>query len=231
MHGALYQHDHIVHFYHLHALDWVDVVSALKADPAKTAALSDNVSNAPWGGTVYFKNVQQRLKTFVGQRATRPVLERLLGAPGLQAPARSQPDGDRALHRGAAPAGQGRAHARDLRRQQEPAPAAPGGGRGHLRQRSHARPDRRVPVHHQGNSGLHQERGTSRICWRWPRSTRTVGAIGGTTNFLAWGDFPQTEKEPDSLFMPRGVVMKRDFANVKDGRPGQGERARRPVLV
>ena len=45
--GAQFQHDHIVHFYHLHALDWVDIVSALKADPKKTAALSDNVSNAP----------------------------------------------------------------------------------------------------------------------------------------------------------------------------------------
>ena len=48
--GAQFQHDHIVHFYHLHALDWVDIVSALKADPKKTAALADNVSNAPWGG-------------------------------------------------------------------------------------------------------------------------------------------------------------------------------------
>lgn len=33
--GALYVHDHIVHFYHLHGLDWVDVVSALSADPKK----------------------------------------------------------------------------------------------------------------------------------------------------------------------------------------------------
>ena len=47
LHGAQFQHDHIVHFYHLHALDWVDVVSALKADPAKTAALSNNVSDSP----------------------------------------------------------------------------------------------------------------------------------------------------------------------------------------
>jgi [NiFe] hydrogenase large subunit len=63
--GAQFQQDHIVHFYHLHAPDWVDVVSALSADPKKTAVLSDNVSNAPWGDAVYFKNVQQRLKTFV----------------------------------------------------------------------------------------------------------------------------------------------------------------------
>jgi len=36
--GALYVHDHLVHFYHLHALDFVDIISATKADPAKTAA-------------------------------------------------------------------------------------------------------------------------------------------------------------------------------------------------
>lgn len=65
LHGAQYQQDHLVHFYHLHALDWVDIVSALKADPAKTAALSDNISNASFGGTVYFKDVKQRLQTFV----------------------------------------------------------------------------------------------------------------------------------------------------------------------
>ena len=29
---AQYAQDHVVHFYHLHALDWVDVVSALSAD-------------------------------------------------------------------------------------------------------------------------------------------------------------------------------------------------------
>ena len=38
--------DHVIHFYHLHALDWVDVVSALKADPAATAALAQKVSPA-----------------------------------------------------------------------------------------------------------------------------------------------------------------------------------------
>ena len=39
MHSTLYAQDHLVHFYHLHALDWVDVVSALKADPNATSAL------------------------------------------------------------------------------------------------------------------------------------------------------------------------------------------------
>src|SRR4029450_7191153 len=36
--------DHVIHFYHLHALDWVDIVSALSADPAKTAALAQSLS-------------------------------------------------------------------------------------------------------------------------------------------------------------------------------------------
>ena len=34
--GALYLHDHVVHFYHLHALDWVDITKALEADPKAT---------------------------------------------------------------------------------------------------------------------------------------------------------------------------------------------------
>ena len=37
--ATLYAHDHVVHFYHLHALDWVSPVEALKADPVKTADL------------------------------------------------------------------------------------------------------------------------------------------------------------------------------------------------
>ena len=86
MHGAQYQHDHIVHFYHLHALDWVDVVSALKADPAKTAALSDSVSNAPWGGVPYFKSVQQRLQTFVDSGQLGPFANAYWGHPAYKLP-------------------------------------------------------------------------------------------------------------------------------------------------
>ncbi|WP_283743627.1 nickel-dependent hydrogenase large subunit [Sideroxydans sp. CL21] len=59
-------HDHIVHFYHLSALDWVDVVSALKADPAKTTALAGSLSS--WNGNSHqeFTKVKERLSGFVG---------------------------------------------------------------------------------------------------------------------------------------------------------------------
>ena len=60
--------DHIIHFYHLHALDWVDVVSALKADPAKTAQLAQSISDWPKSSAVYFKAVQDRVKSLVASR-------------------------------------------------------------------------------------------------------------------------------------------------------------------
>src|SRR3970040_472079 len=44
VHGMQTVQDHVIHFYHLHALDWVDVVSALKPDPAGTAAIRKKVS-------------------------------------------------------------------------------------------------------------------------------------------------------------------------------------------
>ena len=58
-------HDHIVHFYHLSALDWVDVTSALKGDPAKTAALAESLS--PWQGNSRreFQKVKDKLADFV----------------------------------------------------------------------------------------------------------------------------------------------------------------------
>ena len=60
-----YIHDHVVHFYHLHALDWVDVVSALKADPAATSQLAQKLSKYPKSSPNYFAEVQKRLTKFV----------------------------------------------------------------------------------------------------------------------------------------------------------------------
>ncbi|SFC93354.1 nickel-dependent hydrogenase large subunit [Flavobacterium phragmitis] len=63
--GALYIHDHVVHFYHLHAFDWVDVVSGLNADPVKTSQLAQSISNWPKSSPGYFSDLQKRLKRFV----------------------------------------------------------------------------------------------------------------------------------------------------------------------
>ncbi len=62
---ALQVHDHIVHFYHLHALDWVDVVSGLSADPKATSELAQSISNWPLSSPGYFRDLQAKLKRFV----------------------------------------------------------------------------------------------------------------------------------------------------------------------
>ena len=58
-------HDQIVHFYHLSALDWVDVTSALKADPDKTASLAEGLSSWSLNNKHEMRKAHERLKTFV----------------------------------------------------------------------------------------------------------------------------------------------------------------------
>jgi hydrogenase large subunit len=77
--GAQYVHDHVMHFYHLHALDWVDVASALTASPAATATLAahNNPTYKPNKGALpdaaYFQTVLTNLNNGLVNR----------GQPGL----------------------------------------------------------------------------------------------------------------------------------------------------
>ena len=63
--GAQFVHDHVMHFYHLHALDWVDVVSALKADPKATSTLAQSISPYARSSPGHFADVQTRVKKLV----------------------------------------------------------------------------------------------------------------------------------------------------------------------
>jgi len=213
MHGTQFQHDHIVHFYHLHALDWVDIVSALKADPAKTAALSDQVSNAPWGGSAYFRNVQQRVQTFVDSGQLGPFANAYWGHKGYKLP----------------PEANLMATSHYLEALKLQAKAA----------KNHAILGGKNP-HPQGLvvggvtsvRDLNPDR-LAQFLFIWKETQAFIkdvyipdllaiasfykdwGAIGGTDNFLAWGEFPETNQEPDSLYMPRGYIQKRDLAGTK----------------
>ncbi len=60
-----YVHDHVMHFYHLHALDWVDVVSCLKADPAQTSTIQQQISSWPNSSPSYFKGIQNKVQAIV----------------------------------------------------------------------------------------------------------------------------------------------------------------------
>lgn len=63
---SLQIHDHLVHFYHLHALDWVNPVNALKADPKATSELQQKVSpKHAKSSPGYFRDVQTRIRKFI----------------------------------------------------------------------------------------------------------------------------------------------------------------------
>ncbi len=79
--------DHVIHFYHLHALDWVDIVSALSADPKKTAQIAQSISNYPKSSATYFKGIQDRVKAFVGTGRLGPFANAYWGHKAYKLPA------------------------------------------------------------------------------------------------------------------------------------------------
>ncbi|MFW5902230.1 MAG: nickel-dependent hydrogenase large subunit [Thermodesulfobacteriota bacterium] len=212
MHGAQFMHDHIVHFYHLHALDWVDVVSALKADLRKTAKLADNISPAPWGGTAYYKSVQDRLQTFVDSGQLGVFQNAYWGHSAYKLP----PEANliAASH-----------YIEALRLQAKTARlhAIFGGKNPH--------PQSLVVGGVSSIADLTPDR-IAEFQYIWRESQEFVenvyipdlvaiasfykdwGGIGGTTNYLAWGDFAQNGKEPDSYLMPRGFIKNQDLGNL-----------------
>ncbi len=78
--------DHVIHFYHLHALDWVDIVSALKADPKKTAALQQSISPWKYSSETYFKGVQDKVASFAKTGRLGPFGNAYWGHPAYKLP-------------------------------------------------------------------------------------------------------------------------------------------------
>ena len=81
-----YIQDHVVHFYHLHALDWVDIANALEADPAKTSQLAQSISEWPKSSATYFKGVQDRVKRLVESRQLSLFTSGYWGHPAYKLP-------------------------------------------------------------------------------------------------------------------------------------------------
>jgi hydrogenase large subunit len=81
-----YVQDHVVHFYHLHALDWVDVVSALKADPAKAAEIAESLSPWPHNNRLQMQAVKDKLAGFVANGQLGPFTNGYWGHPAMKLP-------------------------------------------------------------------------------------------------------------------------------------------------
>jgi len=84
--GIQYVQDHVIHFYHLHALDWVDVVSALDADPAATSDLAQSISDWPKSSADYFQGVADRLAAYVSSGQLGPFGNAYWGHPAYKLP-------------------------------------------------------------------------------------------------------------------------------------------------
>ncbi len=81
-----YVQDHVIHFYHLHGLDWIDIVSALKADPAHTASLARSLSDWPNSEAPFFAMVQKRVKGLVDTGQLGPFANGYWGHPAYKLP-------------------------------------------------------------------------------------------------------------------------------------------------
>ncbi|MGQ9670150.1 MAG: nickel-dependent hydrogenase large subunit [Desulfosoma sp.] len=211
--GAQFLHDHIVHFYHLHALDWVDVVSALQADPVKASKIANDVSPAPKSGPSDFKAVQARLKKFVDSGQLGLFANGYWGHPAYKLP--PEVNLIAAAH-----------YLEALRQQARTARmhAVFGAKNPHLQSlvvggvscAADLNPDRvseflyllKETVDFVNNVYIPDLLAVAGFYKDW-------GSIGGTTNFLCYGEFPQSAKEPESLFLPRGAIFKRNLAKVE----------------
>ncbi len=219
--GSQYLHDHIVHFYHLHALDWVDVTSALKADPAKAAKLASSLS--PRKTTAEdLKAVQDKVKALVdsGQLGIFTNAYFLGGHPAYYLP----PEVNLIAT----------AHYLEALRLQVKAARAMaifGAKNPHTQftvvggctNYDALRPERIAEF-----VALYTETKKFINEVYIPDLLAVAGfykdwaGIGGTTNFLGFGEFPQkSEHGMADRYMPAGVIMKRDIANVQTVDPKQ----------
>ncbi|MBI4965151.1 MAG: nickel-dependent hydrogenase large subunit [Desulfomonile tiedjei] len=203
-HAAQNMHDHPVHFYQLCALDWVDVVSALKAEPGKTADLSNAVSGRPQSKK-YYEGLKGKLKAFVDSGQLGPFANAYWGHPDYKLP----PEANLMAV----------GHYLDNLRQQVHAAqmtAIWGAKNPHLQ------------GHLPGGVTVIQQLDADRIAHYLymlkeqiafieevyiPDLLAVAGfykhwaKIGGNKNFLAFGDFAEGDKEPETFYFPRGAIL------------------------
>ncbi|PLX83511.1 MAG: hydrogenase 2 large subunit [Desulfuromonas sp.] len=219
--------DHVIHFYHLHALDWVDITGALKADPAATAKLAQSLSDWPKSSAAYFKTVQERIGAFVGTGRLGPFQNAYWGHSAYKLP----PEANlmAVAHYLEALEWQKdviKVHAILGAKNPHPQTFLVGG--------------MAIPVDPDSQNALNADklaliRKLLRKAHRFVEQVyipdllavasfykEWAGIGGGVGNFLAYGDFPMDNGgASENLYFPRGVVMGKDLANVMEMDPAK----------
>jgi Ni,Fe-hydrogenase I large subunit len=211
--------DHVVHFYHLHALDWVDIVSSLSADPAKTSTLAQSISEWPLSSTTYFKGVQDRVRAFVEAGQLGPFDNAYWGHSAYRLP----PEANLMAV----------AHyleALEWQRDVIRGHAILGGKNPHLQ--TYLVGGMAVPLDPNSQQAInaHSIAALQSLFRKAKTFVEQVyipdllaiasfypewASLGsGVGNFMSYGDFPKTARlDPDELFLPRGVVFDKDLGS------------------
>jgi len=219
---ALYIQDHVVHFYVLHALDWVDVVSALKADPVEASRIAQSISAWPRSSVGYFTAVQKRIKTFVDSGQLGIFANGYWGHPAYKLPA--EVNLIAVAH-----------YLESLEMQKELVKVHTifGGKNPHPNYLVGGAP---CSINIEEANAINAERLAA--VGKYFEDAKTFvdqvyipdllaiasfyksdwGAIGGgLTNYLSFGDFPVNGyNNPASFKMPRGVILNRDLGTIHD---------------
>jgi [NiFe] hydrogenase large subunit len=208
--GSQFMHDHIIHFYHLHALDWVDVVSALGADAAQTKNLASNVT--PNANSIDFAVVKNRLQAFVNSGQLGPFANAYWGHDEYVL----TPEENLLLAAHYLEALKLQAHTARMH-------AIFGGKNPHVQSLRVGGVTCRRDIN---NSRISEFRSLLQETKHFidtvyvpdveflakaytdaTRSDKDWSKIGGNSNFLAFGEFPLGDVEPDDLFFPRGAII------------------------
>jgi hydrogenase large subunit len=219
-----YVHDHVMHFYHLHALDWVDVVAALKADPAQTSTIQQSISPWPNSSPAYFADIQKKVQGIVDSGQLSIFANAYWGHPAYKLP----PEVNLLAV----------AHyleALDAQRTFTKIHTIFGGKNPHPNFLVGGVP---MPIDLNSDTALNADR-LSIIKDSIDRMITFVDQVylpdllavapyyleyaslgEGLGNFLTWGEFPDTDNSDTSKFLvPRAVITGRDLSNIQEPDP------------
>jgi len=225
--ASQYVQDHVIHFYHLHALDWVDVTLALKADPGKTSQLAESISPWPKSSRAYFKAIQDRVKALVESKQLSLFSSGYWGHPAYHLP----PEANLLAV----------AHyveALEFQRDYIRIHAVLGGKNPHLQtylvggMSTAMDPDEPQATINPERITFLAELASKAQAFVDQVYVPDVLAVAGfyrdwfgrgegLGNFLSYGDFPQGGiKDPSRFFLPRGAIFNRDLSKVHHVDPG-----------
>ncbi|NDJ87297.1 MAG: nickel-dependent hydrogenase large subunit [Chloroflexi bacterium] len=223
-----YIHDHVMHFYHLHALDWVDVTAALSADTAATAEIQQSISPWPNASAGYFAGIQSQVQAIVDSGQLNLFANGYWGHPAMKL----SPEVNLLAT----------AHyleALDWQKDVVKLHTIFGGKNPHPNFLVGGVP---VPIDPNSVTGLNAERLTligqlidnmvtfvdqvyiPDVLAIAPTYLDYAGLGEGLGNFLSYGEFPLDNEDPDgSLWIPRGMILGQDISTVHEFDPGDVE--------